>query len=149
MFKRAYWFFAYFGLMTVWASFIMGFRYEPEAPAANIVFDILLYAVFVVVHIGMTMPVFKNAVYGQRAGTPMERRIYIAISVVSWVLVYWLHQPIGGFGWYARPGFTISAYAHICCASSDSLNSLHSTDSANWSACREPNYRIQSAQKPR
>lgn len=103
MFKLAYWLFSFLGLMTMWASFIMGFRYDPEAPTSNIVFDVLIYIVFITVHIVMTMPAFKNAVYRQRAGTPMERRVYVTITVVSWVLVYWLHRPIGGFGWASPP----------------------------------------------
>jgi protein-S-isoprenylcysteine O-methyltransferase Ste14 len=103
MFKQAYWLFSFLGLMTVWASFIMGFRYEAEAPTSNIAFDVLIYAAFIIVHIVMTMPAFKNAVYGLRAGTPLERRVYVTITVVSWVLVYGLHRPIGGFGWTAPP----------------------------------------------
>lgn len=101
MFKPAYWVFAYLGLMTIWASFIMGFRYEPDAPAANLVFNIVIYSVFIAVHIVMTTPAFKKRVYGSRAGTPMERRIYIAIAVISWLLVYGLHRPVGGPGWIA------------------------------------------------
>jgi protein-S-isoprenylcysteine O-methyltransferase Ste14 len=103
MFKQAYWLFSFLGLMTVWASFIMGFRHEAEAPTINIVFDVLIYAAFIAVHIVMTMPAFKNAVYGRRAGTPVERRVYITVAVISWVLVYWSHRPIGGFGWTAPP----------------------------------------------
>jgi protein-S-isoprenylcysteine O-methyltransferase Ste14 len=103
MFKHVYWLFSFLGLMTVWASFIMGFRHEAETPAINIVFDVLIYAAFIAVHIVLTMPAFKNALYGRRAGTPVERRVYITIAVVSWVLVYWLHRPIGGFGWTAPP----------------------------------------------
>ncbi|HEX3600404.1 MAG TPA: hypothetical protein VHU84_09700 [Lacipirellulaceae bacterium] len=98
MFKQLYWLVALFGLMSVWASFILGFRYEPEAPVGNLVFDIVIYAAFIVIHIVMTMPAFKNAVYGARAGTPGERRIYIAVTIVTWILVYWLHRPIGGLG---------------------------------------------------
>src|SRR5258705_7647649 len=103
MFRRVYWLFALFGLMTVWASFIMGFRYDADAPVSIVVFDVVIYAVFIAVHIVMTMPAFKNAVYGTPAGTPLERRVYITIAVVTWVLVYWLHRPIGGFGWVAPP----------------------------------------------
>src|SRR5438045_3135934 len=101
MFTRVYWLFSYLGLMTIWASFILGFRYDPEAPAANTFINVLLYAAFIAVHIIMTTPGFKGAVYGERAGTPMERRIYITTAVVSWVLVYWLHRPVGGLGWIA------------------------------------------------
>ena len=73
MFKRAYWLFAYLGMMVVAASFLMGFRYSPDAPASNYVFNIVLYGVWVAVHIVMTMPGFKRAVYGSPGGTPLER----------------------------------------------------------------------------
>ena len=101
MFKHCYWLFSFLGLMTVWASFIMGFRYDAEAPIGNLVFDVLIYAVFIAIHILMTMLAFKNSIYGRRAGTSLERRVYVTITVISWVLVYWLHRPIGGFGWIA------------------------------------------------
>jgi protein-S-isoprenylcysteine O-methyltransferase Ste14 len=101
MFNKTYWLFSYLGVMTVWASFLMGFRYQSAAPAANVVFNILLYAAYLAVHIVMTTPHFKSAVYGQRAGSPVERRIYVTIAVVTWVLMYWLHRPVGGFGWAA------------------------------------------------
>jgi protein-S-isoprenylcysteine O-methyltransferase Ste14 len=87
----------------VWASFIIGFRYDADAPAANLVFDVVLYAAFIAIHIVMTMPAFKNAVYGAPSGTPLERRIYISITIVTWVLVYWLHRPIGGLGVVSPP----------------------------------------------
>jgi protein-S-isoprenylcysteine O-methyltransferase Ste14 len=99
MINRAYWVFSYLGLMTVWASFIMGFRHDHEAPAVNLWINFALYAAFFAPHIVMTMPSFKAAVYGSRAGTPLERRIYIGVTVVTWVLIYWLHKPIGGFAW--------------------------------------------------
>jgi protein-S-isoprenylcysteine O-methyltransferase Ste14 len=111
MFKHAYWLIAYLGLMVLSASFIMGFRYAPDAPASNYVFNILLYAIFIAVHIMMTMPGFKRAVFGNPAGTPMERRVYVAISVVTWVLVYWLHRPVGGIG-YESPAWL--AYVGLC-----------------------------------
>ncbi|HEY4234995.1 MAG TPA: methyltransferase [Lacipirellulaceae bacterium] len=101
MINRAYWLFSYLGLMTVWASFITGFRHNPDAPISNIWFDIALYVAFIAPHIVMTMPGFKSAVYGSRAGTPLERRIYIVITIVTWVLVYWLHRPIPGFAYLA------------------------------------------------
>jgi protein-S-isoprenylcysteine O-methyltransferase Ste14 len=111
MFKRVYWLFGYLGLMTLSASFIMGFRYAADAPLANYAFNILLYAGFVAVHIVMTMPAFKRTVYGDPAGTLTERRIYVSISVVTWVLVYWLHKPVPGFG-YDSPDWL--AYVGLC-----------------------------------
>src|SRR4051794_35055017 len=103
MLTRAYWVFAFLGLMTIWASFILGFRYQPDTPSSNTVFNLFLYAAFIIVHIIMTTPAFKGAVYGSRAGSPMERRIYIIVAVVSWMVVYWLHRPVGGFGCIAPP----------------------------------------------
>jgi protein-S-isoprenylcysteine O-methyltransferase Ste14 len=45
----------------------------------------------------MTMPAFKKAVFGRPEGSPFERRIYVSISVVSWVAMYALHWPVAGF----------------------------------------------------
>ncbi len=98
MFARLYTPFAFLGVMSFTAAFFMGFRHEPGAPAANILFNILLFAAFIVVHIVMTMPAFKRLVFGSPAGTPSERRIYVAVSVVTWVGLYALHAPIGSFG---------------------------------------------------
>jgi methanethiol S-methyltransferase len=111
MINRAYWIFSYLGLMTVWASFITGFRHDHNAPARNLWINLALYAVFIVPHIVMTMPAFKSAVYGSRAGTPLERRIYVAVTVVTWVLVYWLHRPIAGFA-YPAPDWL--RYVGVC-----------------------------------
>jgi protein-S-isoprenylcysteine O-methyltransferase Ste14 len=93
--------FAYLGLMSFWASFIMGFRHAADAPITNLWFNILIYAAFIAVHISLTMPALKQAIYGSRAGTPMERQIYIIISVVTWTLLYWLHKPVPGFAYVA------------------------------------------------
>lgn len=101
MIKRAYRGFSYLGLMTFWASFIMGFRHAADAPMTNLWFNIAIYAAFIAVHIALTMPVAKQAIYGSRAGTPFERQIYIVITVVTWVLLYWLHKPVPGFAWTA------------------------------------------------
>jgi protein-S-isoprenylcysteine O-methyltransferase Ste14 len=101
MFKTAYWFFSYLGMMIIWAAFALGFRYDPNAPVRNLVFNLLLYGAFLVVHIAMTMPAVKRALFGNRAGTPFERRIYIAVTIVTWLLVYWLHKPTAGIGWVA------------------------------------------------
>jgi len=104
MFTGAYWLFSYLGLMVVTASFIMGFRYAPEAPIGNLWFNIVLYLAFALVHIVMTMPAAKRIIFGNPAGTPIERRVYITTTVVTWVGLYWLHRPIGGFG-YESPAW--------------------------------------------
>jgi protein-S-isoprenylcysteine O-methyltransferase Ste14 len=101
MFIRAYRLFSYLGLMSFWASFIMGFRHASDAPISDLWFNIAMYAVFIAIHIALTMPVVKTVIYGVRAGTPLERRIYIMIAVVTWVLLYWLHKPVPGFAWTA------------------------------------------------
>lgn len=99
MFRAAYWLISYLGLMTVAAAFLVGFRYQPDAPLANLWFNLALYAAFALVHIAMTVPAFKQLLFRGAAGTPFERRIYIITTVVTWLAVYWLHCPIGGFGW--------------------------------------------------
>ena len=99
MFRTAYWLFSYLGLMTVGASFLVGFRYQKDAPLENLWFNLVLYAAFAAVHIAMTVPAFKRLLFRGAAGTPFERRIYIITTVVTWVALYWLHRPIGGFGW--------------------------------------------------
>lgn len=98
MWHRLYWLFACIGLMTVSASFIAGFRYDPSAPVGNYLFNTLLYLAFITIHMIMTLPAFKRAVYGSSSGTPLERRIYITVSIITWIGVYWLHKPLPGFG---------------------------------------------------
>lgn len=98
MARALYQLFAYLGLMTFGAAFLLGFRHEAGAPLGNLLFDVALYAAFMGVHIAMTMPAFKRAVFGRPEGTPPERRIYIAVTVVTWLLVLILHRPVPGFG---------------------------------------------------
>ena len=97
MFNKLYWFFSYLGLMVLAASFVMGCRYEAGAPVGNILFNLGLYAIYIAVHIVMTLPAFKRAVFGHVEGTPAERRIYVTISILTWVGVYAFHQPVPGF----------------------------------------------------
>ncbi|NIO06983.1 MAG: hypothetical protein GTO40_02930 [Deltaproteobacteria bacterium] len=98
MFDKFYWFFSHLGLMGVTASFIFGFRHDPQAPFENVYFNVAIYAVFIVVHIIMTLPFFKRLVFGQPEGTPFERRIYITVSIVTWLAVYVFHKAVPGFG---------------------------------------------------
>jgi len=104
MFRTFYWFFSHLGLMAVTASFIFGFRHDAQAPFENLYFNIVLYLVFILVHIVMTMPLFKRLVFGQPQGTPFERRIYITVTIVTWLAVYTLHK--------ALPGFWSISYLH-------------------------------------
>jgi protein-S-isoprenylcysteine O-methyltransferase Ste14 len=97
--------------MTLSASFLMGFRHDPEAAIENVAFNVLIYLAFIAVHIVMTMPAFKKAIFGRPEGTPFERRIYVAVSVVTWVGLYALHRPVGGFA-YDLPAWV--RYVGLC-----------------------------------
>ncbi len=72
MFSTFYWFFSHLGLMAVTTSFVFGFRYDAQAPIENLYFNIVLYVVFILVHIVMTMPLFKRLVFGHSAKTAWE-----------------------------------------------------------------------------
>ncbi|MDP3937807.1 MAG: isoprenylcysteine carboxylmethyltransferase family protein [Deltaproteobacteria bacterium] len=98
MFDKFYWLFSHLGLMTFTAAFITGFRLAPDAPAGNAIFNVILYAIFISIHIVMTMPAFKKAAFGDAGGNPRERRIYIGVTVVTWVGLFIIHKPVGGFG---------------------------------------------------
>jgi len=95
---RLYTIFAFLGGMSFSAAFFMGFRHDPGAPEANILFNLLLFLVFIAVHITMTMPSFKKLVFGRPEGTLFERQVYVTISIATWVGMYWLHKPIAVFG---------------------------------------------------
>lgn len=96
LWAKLYWWFAYLGVMTVAGSFVYGFRYDAAAPASHYLFNIGIYAAFIGVHIAMTMPVFKKAVFGHPYSTTFERRIYVIVSVVTWLAVYAFHKPVPG-----------------------------------------------------
>lgn len=93
---QLYAFLAILGVMAIPASFIMGFRYDPGAAAVNYLWNFLLYAAFMAVHIIMLLPAFKRIVYGQPQSKPSERRIYVIVSIVTWILVYAYHLPVPG-----------------------------------------------------
>lgn len=90
--------FAFLGLMTVSASLLYGFRYEADAPAYNYLFNGGLFVVYMLVHFIMMMPWFKKMTSGSEAGSPMERRIYIFVSVATWLVVFYFHRPLPGPG---------------------------------------------------
>ncbi len=98
MFRFLYGVFAYLGVLILPAAFLLGFRHEPGAPIGNLYFNVIIYALFIAVHIVMTMPALKRLLFGNPEGSPVERRIYVAISILSWLAVYVLHKPVGGFG---------------------------------------------------
>jgi protein-S-isoprenylcysteine O-methyltransferase Ste14 len=88
--------------MITGSMFIIGWKHDAAAPIENYWFNIGIYAAFIAVHIIMTMPSFKKAVYGPRAGTPVERQIYMVVSIVTWLAVFWFHRAVPGFE-YASP----------------------------------------------
>ncbi|HWP67350.1 MAG TPA: isoprenylcysteine carboxylmethyltransferase family protein [Candidatus Limnocylindria bacterium] len=107
----AYGWFAYLGLMTVPASLLLGFRHDASAPAGNYLVNALLYLAYVTIHYVMMTPTFKKAVTGRPEGSPAERRAYITVAVVTWVVLYALHRPLPG------PAYTPSwwvVYAGTC-----------------------------------
>lgn len=99
-----YSFMAFLGLMAVPASFVMGWRHDPAAPAANYLFNILAFVAWMSVHIIMLLPAFKKAVYGNASSTSRERRVYVAVSVITWILLYIFHKPMPG------PAFEAAAW---------------------------------------
>ncbi|MHC4090014.1 MAG: methyltransferase family protein [Planctomycetota bacterium] len=94
--KTIYRMFAYFGLATVFGAMLYGFRHDPDAPPMNIAINVGLYLIFAAPHLVMTRGWFKRAVWGDPHGSPAERRVYIIVGVVVWVLVFALHRPIPG-----------------------------------------------------
>lgn len=93
---QIYAFLAILGVMAIPASFVMGFRFEEDAAAINYLWNVLLFAAFMAVHIIMLLPGFKRAIYGRPNSSPFERRIYVVVSIVTWILVYVYHQPVPG-----------------------------------------------------
>lgn len=93
---RLYSFLALLGVMAVPAAFIMGFRHAPDAPAINYLWNLLMLGGFMAVHVVMLLPGFKKAVYGQAQSSSEERRVYVAVSVLTWILLYVFHEPVPG-----------------------------------------------------
>ena len=98
---RLYSFITFVGLMAVPASFVMGWRYDATAPAMNYLFNVVAFLLFMGVHIIMLLPGFKKLVYGNPQSTSGERRIYVLVSVVTWILLYVVHKQVPGL---ALPG---------------------------------------------
>jgi protein-S-isoprenylcysteine O-methyltransferase Ste14 len=97
--KGLYWILAHVGFMVTPAAVILGFRHDPYAPAVNCLYNALIYGAFAALHLSMTRPWFKRIIAGQPEGSPGERRIYVTVSIVTWLLVYAVHLPVPGPGW--------------------------------------------------
>lgn len=95
--------FAYFGLFSFFGALLYGFRYDSGASVGAYWFNIGLYAAFIVPHLIMTRPWFKRALWGRPYSTPRERRFYITVTVITWLGLFGLHQPVPGPS-FALPG---------------------------------------------
>jgi protein-S-isoprenylcysteine O-methyltransferase Ste14 len=96
LFTTGYRWVAYFGLMTIFASLIWGFRHQADAPWHNYLFNGALYAAFIAPHLAMTRSVWKQKVWGNPRGSPRERQFYILVTIVTWLAVLALHWPVPG-----------------------------------------------------
>ncbi len=99
---RVYRVVGYFGLVSVMASLAYGFRFNAEAPTANYLFDLGLYALFIAPHLLFTRGWWKNRVWGNPAGSLRERQFYISFTIVTWLGLLWIHRPVPGF-WIDLP----------------------------------------------
>ncbi|MBI3837510.1 MAG: hypothetical protein HY288_06215 [Planctomycetia bacterium] len=97
IFERGYRIASYFGLMSVFASLIYGFRYNPEAGPQNYLYNLLLYIAFIVPHLVLTRAWWKRAVWGDPAGNPRERQVYITLTLITWFGLLMLHWGVPGF----------------------------------------------------
>jgi protein-S-isoprenylcysteine O-methyltransferase Ste14 len=127
-----YGWFSYLGLMAVSASLLVGFRHDPSAPVINYAYDGALYLAYVAIHYVMLTPGWKKAVTGRPEGTPAERRVYITVAVVTWVLLYAFHRPLPGPAYpanawvvyFATCAFLLSFFAFLEGATFDALKGL-------------------------
>jgi len=96
LYGRVYRVVAYFGLMTVFGAMIAGFRYDPQASGWMYLLDLVLYLAFVAPHLLLTRSSWKQRVWGDPSGSPRERRVYIALTLVTWLGLLWLHGSLPG-----------------------------------------------------
>jgi len=94
--RHAYRLVGHVTLFSVFASLLFGFRFDAAAPPNNLAWNLILYGVFIVPHLVMTREWFKRAVWGNPAGHPMERRVYILVTAFTWFAILILHRPIPG-----------------------------------------------------
>jgi protein-S-isoprenylcysteine O-methyltransferase Ste14 len=95
-YRIAYQAVGYFGLFSIFAAILYGFRYDPAAPATNLTFNVMLYGAFIVPHLVMTRSWFKRIVWGTPYSTPRERRFYVLFTTVTWLAAMWFQRPIPG-----------------------------------------------------
>jgi protein-S-isoprenylcysteine O-methyltransferase Ste14 len=88
---------AYFGLASIFGALLWGFRHDSSAPRYHYAIDVLLYAAYILPHLVMTRAWFKGAVWNQPGGSPAERRVYITVASVLWIVIFAIHRPVSGF----------------------------------------------------
>lgn len=118
---KLYSWFAILGLQVMTASLLMGFRHDANAPVDNYIFNGGLYVAYMAVHYIMMTPGFKKMLTGKPEGGLAERRLYITVSVLTWVAVYAYHKPLPGpvyelpawFTFVAICGFLVSLIAFV------------------------------------
>jgi protein-S-isoprenylcysteine O-methyltransferase Ste14 len=93
---RVYRAFGVFGMFSIFAALVAGFRHAPDASWSNLPVDVALFAAFAVPHLAMTRGAFKHAVWGDPAGSPSERRVYVVVGIVLWLAMLALHRPLPG-----------------------------------------------------
>jgi protein-S-isoprenylcysteine O-methyltransferase Ste14 len=124
--------FSYFGLISIFGALLYGFRYDAHAPWRNYLFDIALFGAWAGVHLVMTRSWFKQRLYGARVGSPIERQVFIVVTVITWLAVLWYQRPVpGGSLAFAGPirfaahvGFLCSVFAFFEGATFGALDGL-------------------------
>ena len=106
-YKNLYRSFAYFGLISIFGAQLYGFRFAGGAPWSNYGSNLILYGLFVLPHLVMTRPWYKKAIWGNPAGSPHERRIYIAVTNITWFTVLIWHQFLPLPGLYFEDAYPV------------------------------------------
>lgn len=92
--------FAYFGMLSVTSSLLFGFRYRSDAAWGNVLVNLLFYGLYMVPHLVMTRSWYKLRFWGREEGGPSERRAYITVAILGWLLLLIVHRPLPG--WYLQ-----------------------------------------------
>lgn len=124
--------FSYFGLISIFGALLYGFRYDAHAPWHNYLFDIALFGAWAGVHLVMTRSWLKQRLYGARAGSPIERQVFIVVTVITWLAVLWYHRSVPGgslalagpIRFAANVGFLLCVFAFFEGATFGALDGL-------------------------
>ena len=141
--------FAILGMGVLAASMLMGFRYDPSAPAIQYAYNAGLFVGYMAVHYLMMTPAFKNLVAKSPQGSAGERRFYMFVAIVTWVVLYALHWPLPGIGYelpiwvtyFGYCAFLMSFFAFNEGATFDNLKAFagaHGTEQTHGAALDAP-----------